>query len=364
MRVAIVGSGVIGLTVAWYLKEHVKDAEVVVIGREMPPNELDEEDKSWIEGEWASPLAGALFCYSFGAGKDVQAIEKESYRFFWRAYYKDSANGIQYRKLRQYWDESIAGSLSKEELDTVLWGRNILHGFRRLPEEELPAVRRGIKGGVEYDSLAINPEYYLPWLRSENEARGVVFEQREVRYFNELFKAGFDRVVNASGHGAGTLADDNTLEPVRGQTAWMESDYSGPMCLRLGQEYTYAIPRIFSNGVIVGGINDHGNLSRDPDPARRSDILRRVSDLVPDLLANAYSQPRRNDRIFDKEYSVQLIKDIVGFRPGRSNGPRIERDHKDPRIVHAYGFAGSGYIYSAGAAKNVLNEIKASNSKL
>lgn len=363
MRIAIVGSGVIGLTAAWYLKEQVKDAEVVVIGREMPPNELDEEEKTWIEGEWASPLAGALFCYSFGAGKEIQAIEKESYRFFWRAHHKDSANGIQYRKLRQYWDGSIAGS-SEEELDTVLWGRSILHGFRRLEEEELPAVRRGIKGGVEYDSFAINPEYYLPWLRSENEARGVVFEQRPVKDFDELFNAGFDRVVNASGHGAGVLAGDNTLEPVRGQTAWMESDYSGPICLRLGQEYTYAIPRLFSNGVIVGGINDYGNSSRNPDLGRRSDILRRVSDLVPDLLANAYSQPRRNDRIFDKEYSVQLIKDIVGFRPGRANGPRIERDIKNPRIVHAYGFAGSGYICSAGAAKKIVNEIKTLSSKL
>lgn len=363
MRVAIVGSGVIGLTVAWYLKEEVKDAEVVVIGREMPPNELDEDDKSWIKGEWASPLAGALFCYSFGADKNIQAIEKESYKFFRRAYYMDSTNGVQHRKLRQYWDDSIAGN-AKEELDAVLWGHNILHGFRRLKEEELPAVRRGIKGGVEYDSLAINPEYYLPWLRSENESRGVVFEQREVKNFDELFNAGFDHVVNASGHGAGRLADDNTLEPVRGQTAWMESDYPGPMCLRLGKEYTYAIPRLFSNGVIVGGINDHGNLSREPDPTRRSDILRRVSDLVPDLLANAYSQPRRDDRIYDNEYNVQLIKDIVGFRPGRATGPRVERDKKDPRITHAYGFAGSGYICSAGAAKKVIKEIKSFNSKL
>jgi hypothetical protein len=55
------------------------------------------------------------------------------------------------------------------------------------------------------------------------------------------------------------------------------------------------------------------------------------------------------------------VKDIVGFRPGRQAGLRVEKEVRDlgskevegMKIVHAYGVGGGGYIYSFGVAKRV-----------
>lgn len=352
MRILIVGSGVIGISVAYYAVGKFPDAEIVVIGRDMPG--IDGGNTNWVPGDWASPFAGALYCPTMTTDKLAQEMQQESYKLFWRIYHQDSSSGIQQRKLRQYWDETIvSGQL--EERDKILWARGFIHGYKKLSEEELPTNRRGITGGAEFDSFAINPEYYLPWLRRECEQRGVKFEQREISDIRKCPDADF--VINATGAGAYRLVGDDNVETVRGQTAWVESDYSGPICIREGKEYTYVIPRLFSNGVISGGVSDRDSDSTKPDMSTRADIFKRVADLNPDFIKNAKRQPRRDDRILDKPTGIQLIKDIVGFRPGRVGGPRIEKDSKISKLIHVYGFEGAGYIFSGGAAKRAVDFI-------
>lgn len=56
----------------------------------------------------------------------------------------------------------------------------------------------------------------------------------------------------------------------------------------------------------------------------------------------------------DVDLERDVVRDVVGFRPGRSSGYRIERVGD---VVHAYGFAGTGYRYSFGAAEEVLDLI-------
>jgi hypothetical protein len=45
-----------------------------------------------------------------------------------------------------------------------------------------------------------------------------------------------------------------------------------------------------------------------------------------------------------------VVRDIVGFRPARTGGPRVERVGK---IVHAYGVGGLGYLFAFGVAAKV-----------
>ena len=108
--------------------------------------------------------------------------------------------------------------------------------------------------------------------------------------------------------------------------------------MREGSEYTYVIPRSGSGGVIMGGIKSE-RLDADVDVELKSDILMRVNRITHDAF---------------KELDVNTGTDIVGFRPGRKGGLKVEREGD---VIHAYGLEGVGYIYSFGVAERVRELI-------
>ena len=73
--------------------------------------------------------------------------------------------------------------------------------FRVLPSDHpLPA---NAKSGVQFDTFSLNPEIYLPWLKSELESRGVKFVRRSIKSLDEACGlAGEDgAVINATALG-------------------------------------------------------------------------------------------------------------------------------------------------------------------
>ena len=76
-----------------------------------------------------------------------------------------------------------------------------LYQFRVLPSDQpFPADARS---GVQFDSFSVNPEVYLPWLKSELESRGVTFVRRRVNSLDEACALAGERgaVINATGLG-------------------------------------------------------------------------------------------------------------------------------------------------------------------
>jgi hypothetical protein len=69
-----------------------------------------------------------------------------------------------------------------------------LYQFRVLPSDHpLPPKARC---GVQYDTYSVNPEIYLPWLKSQLEGRGVRFVRRRILSLDEAGElAGEDGVV-------------------------------------------------------------------------------------------------------------------------------------------------------------------------
>ena len=58
-----------------------------------------------------------------------------------------------------------------------------LHQFRVLPNDHpLPPKARC---GVQFDTYSVNPEFYLPWLKSQLEGRGVNFVRRRILSLDE-----------------------------------------------------------------------------------------------------------------------------------------------------------------------------------
>lgn len=148
-------------------------------------------------------------------------------------------------------------------------------------------------------------------------------------------------MVNASGLGAAHLANDTQAIPVRGQTMFAETSFN-ELVMYQGSHYSYAIPRMGSGGVILGGISQEGNTDKRVDKALRGDILNRVRGITKGALDGV-----------DLERDVK--KDLVGFRPARKGGFRLEVDGD---VVHAYGFGGLGYTYGFGAAKRVREMVE------
>lgn len=228
--------------------------------------------------------------------------------------------------------------------DSKLWYGSLMPGYSVLKEGELPA---GVKFGVKYTTLAMNPLLLLPWLDKELRSRGVSFLRKELRSFEEARNlSGATLVVNASGVGAGRLAGDVAVRPVRGQTMFVKTSFS-ELVMREGEEYTYVIPRARSGGVIMGGIKSD-RLDAEVDVELKSDILERVNRITNGAFTGL---------------DVGSVTDIVGFRPGRREGLRVEREID---VIHAYGAEGAGYIYSFGVAERVreLIGVEAFKSKL
>ncbi|KAH6950274.1 hypothetical protein DER45DRAFT_513045 [Fusarium avenaceum] len=324
MEVGIIGSGIIGLTSALALVE--AGYSVTIIARDLPGDDSSQQ--------WASPWAGAgILPHPDYKGHDLQT---ESFKFYWALAHRDPTSGVQIVDVTEYYDD--------RDDDSSIWYRQMAPKYRRLLSKDLPA---NAKIGFKYQSMTVNPAVFLPWIQAMLDKKGVRFIRAEVQSVEEARSILRTKmIVNASGLGAFHLVDDNKVVAVRGQTMLVESD-SHEMVMFQGSHYTYQIPRMYSGGVIVGGVSQPGNMDQTVDPEVRSDILRRMK-LVS------------NDLYQDVNLNKHVMKDLVGFRPSREGGYRLEREND---VIHAYGFNTLGYTYSYGVALKIRDLIMSAIDK-
>ena len=276
--------------------------------------------------------AGAVIYPTYNKNNDFQT---DSYRHFWALAHRDPTSGAQVLPVTEYFD-----SFDRYDETTQAWYMKVNPYYRRVPTDELPA---GFTMGMTVTSVAVNPEIYLPWLQKTLEERGVKFIRFTATSLDHVLeKTKASILVNASGLGAGKLCNDDLVTAIRGQALFVRNkpDWTN-ILLRQGSEYTYIIPRLGSGGIILGGARQEGTLQEEADPALRKDILRRANRLAKGAFSHLDLD---ND-----------VVDMVGFRPGRTGGFRLQTEGSN--VVHAYGFDGSGYTSSIGAAKQVTRLV-------
>lgn len=110
--------------------------------------------------------------------------------------------------------------------------------------------------------------------------------------------------------------------------------------------WTFCVPRNFDGGTIVGGTKEPDNWDVEPSLELREQILKTFAATYPAILGDS------------GEYRV--LKDVVGRRPTRRGGLRLEReDAIDGRtIIHAYGLGGRGFELSWGMAEGALGLLQ------
>ncbi|KAG8219576.1 hypothetical protein J3R82DRAFT_527 [Butyriboletus roseoflavus] len=359
-HLVVLGAGVIGLTVAYLAATDPGVAfKVTVLARDMPEDMHSQA--------WASPFAGANWSPLPAASTDPRVYNWELVTFnkFWDVI----PTGL-VMKLPSKIYSRRAGDPSK------LWWSKLVRELHELDHSEIPEPYRF---GVGFYTVSVNPQEYIPWLKSELLSHGVTFEQQEVRSLEELRPLVGPQgiLVNAASLGSRSIigVEDTKLYPIRGQAILVKSPNIREFLAveaddqsTQGGEATYIIPRPgakYTDTVLLGGTFQSGNwdTSLHMDVAHR--IFERCAKVAPSLKDNGVTK---------------ILRHQVGLRPGREGGARVEAEIiKFPlssthdlvpwepagleptgsmKVVHAYGFGAGGYQASWGAAADVLTLVK------
>ena len=309
-QIAVIGSGVIGLTTAYRLLE--AGHRVTVLARVLPPNTTSDVAAAY----WSpSVLDGDMRMQRWGY---------ES-RHVFTHFATIAESGVAHLGFYKLADEPIDRPTWSDvgPIEAVTSGRfpNDWYGYHMtIPRIDVPR--------------------YLPWLFAQVEALGGIIRQHIVQRIGELSSA-FDVIVNCSGLGARLLTGDDVF-PIRGQVMRVQPPEGLPneiISAESGMDTTYIIPR--SQDWLLGGTYQYHNGETAVDDEIAAGILARCTQFYPKLC------------------DVEILQHRVGLRPGRST-VRLESERlRDGQLViHNYGHGSVGHTLSWGCAADVVRLLE------
>ncbi|MCJ1298753.1 hypothetical protein MMC08_001543 [Hypocenomyce scalaris] len=350
-------AGVIGLQTAVFLLE--AGYRVTIVASHVPGD---------TDGEYASPWAGAHWrTHAAAHEKELCEWDAETYRYWIDVVKQEAADdsaqkpGLSPYTSLHYWaspTSEIAQGASS------LWWRTVVQDFAVIEPQELPP---NAHTGVRFKTLTINVPLYLSYLltrfRAFSSARLIkatlpttltFFKALAWAHSELLERQDVHAWVNATGLGARELVGDDDMYPVRGQTVLVTGEARG-VRTRVGsgkEEIAYVIPRKGSGMTVLGGTKEVGVWNTDPDEETTKKILEGCKDLAPELL--------------DANGEFRVLSALVGLRPARKGGPRVEREVLEGvwLVVHCYGHAGAGYQNSVGSARRAVYLLKEYEAQL
>ncbi len=308
-RVVVVGAGVIGLTCAIRLLERGHD--VAVVARDLPQ-------------ETTSAVAAALWyphrAYPF---ERVTAWAGTTYAAL-AALVEVEGAGVTLRRGTEVLRRP-GGS------GTRPWWADAVPDLARAT-----ALPDGWADGWSFIAPVVEMPVHLEWLRARVDELGGTITRMALPGLPGAAPV----VVNASGLGGRLLGGDGSVQPVRGQVAYVEQVGLDEWWLDSGGDgtgATYVVPR--ERDIVVGGTEDEGVWDRSFDSAQGKEMLARARELVPAI--------RR----------AQVLGTRVGLRPARP-AVRLELEERDgQRVVHCYGHGGAGVTLSWGCADEVADLV-------
>ncbi|KAH8899396.1 FAD dependent oxidoreductase-like protein [Thozetella sp. PMI_491] len=345
-HVVVLGAGVTGLSAATRLQE--AGFAVTIVARDFPlPSETIDPQASI---NYTSPWGGAHNRWVLPGPNGEDAREHgwalETYRRMADLAAAHPEAGITWMKGIEYLEAPEATYLGLTEAKAQELG---MEGFRFLRRDELPDDK--VQWGCEYRTWCVNPMVYLMFLLRRFAFRGGKVVKRELRDPAEVFELGEDvlgaghrvqLVVNASGNGFG----DRNVFVTRGQTCIVANRCDATVTRQNADgSWVFSVPRNFDGGTIIGGTKEPNDWRSKPSLEVREKILRNFAATYPKVLGESGK--------------FAVIRDVVGRRPTRKGGIRLERERVgDSRaVLHAYGLGGRGYELSWGLAQGVVDEV-------
>jgi len=251
-----------------------------------------------------------------------------------------------------------------------LWWSSCVRQFKWLSPTEDPvyAINQrqshenpAIMHAASCVAMSFDVPRYLHYLQGRLQSLGVLFCKTSLPAGNGLAKAltaaeevvlargrpAVDCFVNATGLGAASLTGDTSMYPIRGQTVLVKGEaHAIRTRYNFDGSLTYCIPRPGSGTTILGGTKEVGSRNAGVDDRTTAEILRRCGEIVPELQSASRA-------------GFEVLGVQCGWRPGRKDGPRMEKQvTADGKVVvHSYGHAGAGYQNSVGCARHVLQLV-------
>jgi D-amino-acid oxidase len=309
MRIRVVGAGVLGLTSALRLAEAGHAVEVVAAAT---------------GAQTTSSVAAALW-YPYRAYPEdaVTRWSAVSYRVL-AELVAEPAAGVRLRAGRELFHRPVADP----------WWRAAVPALDRVGADRLPP---GYSDGYQLTVPVVDMAMHLSWLHERLDRLGVPIR---IARLDQLAFDGVEVVVNCAGLGARELVGDRTLTPVRGQVVvvaqfglaeWLLAQHDDPAQL------VYIVPR--QDTVLLGGTAEDGSEDLTVRPETAEAIVKRCSELVPELGA------------------ARILGHRVGLRPVRPL-VRLETEFTGSGpVVHCYGHGGAGVTLAYGCAEDVLAQV-------
>ncbi|KAJ4251086.1 hypothetical protein NW762_011737 [Fusarium torreyae] len=339
--IVVVGAGIIGLTSALKIQELIAESPTPLL------TSVTLVAKEWPTSIPGAPIAHSADYASMWAGAHVRPIPASTSQLRREAEWlkhtvaeleeqRQSEPGVGIRRMPgiEYLEDPSAEYV-KQDVHSFT-DESGLPGYRRYETHELP---EGVKLGFEYETYCINAPLYAGNLLRKFIVQGGKTLQRDLKSEWEAFilAPNVKLVVNASGQTVLTnlIAADKTITTQKKDGTW-----------------SFIIPRSFNGGTVIGGTKELGNWQLEPSQETRTQILKAAESIVPQACSNQQTLE-----------SVKIIKDVVGRRPAREGGMRVETEARDTtwgvkKVVHAYGAGGRGYELSWGVASEVAELVK------
>ncbi|KAJ5546127.1 D-amino-acid oxidase [Penicillium frequentans] len=326
--IVIIGAGVIGLSTALCIQQSLSPVQsVLLVARDFPSD---------TSVNYASPWAGAH--YRPVPGSSPQALREagqaqRTYEFMKRVAADEPGAGV---KFIQGVEHLEAPPNEYLDAQSVLNVYEHLDGFRHLTSDEMP---EGVKWGAQYISYVVNSPVYCAHMLRKFVLKGGDTRQYNLANIKEAFSlaSNVSAVVNCSGVGF----EDPKSFIIRGQTCLVRNPVSATIT-RQNEDgsWSFCIPRPLDGGTIIGGTKEPHNWDPNPSMETRARLLANAKKWFP-------FKPESGGQ-FD------VVRDIVGRRPAREGGMRIEVEELEEgkQIVHAYGAGGRGFELSRGVAED------------
>ena len=198
----------------------------------------------------------------------------------------------------------------------------------------------GYASGWRYTAPVISMPVYLDYLVDRLTKAGGTLETG-ITFGSPAEAAGRTAakvLVNCTGTGAHGFARDPDVVPVRGQAVVVRNPGLSEFFIGIGRDgsaaghgLVYLFPH--KSTVVLGGTQDTGSWSREPDPATAARIVARCAAVEPALRG------------------ARVIAHKAGLRPTR---PQVRLEAEDLEggrtLVHNYGHGGAGVTLSWGCA--------------
>ncbi|XP_047531842.1 D-aspartate oxidase [Vanessa atalanta] len=317
-RIAIIGAGVVGMTVAKILQRDLRNANISILA-----DAFTQDTVSCVAAGIFRP--GTSFR---GPTKEVTKKWIDESWYFWQDILKTSeAQNAGLMTLSSYIFSKENYHVTRNHLIEKL-----VPIYRPVDEDELKLCGEGWKYGSYFSTIKIGCEKYLPWVEKSFTENGGKIVRERIDNFASL-RSEFDLVFNCTGMGAKALCNDYDLVPLRGQVIKVRVP-SLKMAF-YGDYDTYVIPGL--DGVAtLGGVRQYDSYNREVCKHDTAAILERCYELLPFLKKS------------------EIVAEKVGLRPHRVP-VRVEPEIIDGvKVVHCYGHGGYGVMCAPGTALDAV----------